>query len=538
MKYLIIGGVAGGATAAARIRRLDEFAEIVIIEKGDYISYANCGLPYYIGGVITEREKLFVQNPISFKKRYNIDVRIESEAISILPESKSVKVRKKDGTVYEETYDKLLLSPGAYPFIPSIEGISSEGIFTLRNVADTDNIKEYITNHTIKDAIVIGGGFIGLEMVENLYNTGADITLIEAADQVMSPLDFSMAAYINHHLLQKGVKLYLSSEVVRFEKSGDRISAFLKDGKCISADIIILSIGVKPETALAVAAGLEIGESGGIKVNEYLQTSSEDIYAVGDAIEYPHPITGKPYLNYLAVPANRQGKLAADNMTQHVKSKYEGAISSAVARVFDLVVATTGLSGKKLKQMKIDYLTSTIHSFSHSTYYPDAEPLTIMITFDPQTGKLYGGQCVGDKGVDKRIDQIALVIKKDGTIYDLIKLEQAYAPPFSTAKDPVAVVGYVADNIMSGRMPIVYWRDIDNVDLTKTVLLDVRTPTEYSTGSISGAINIQLDDLRERLDEIPKDKEIITFCAVGLIGYRALNILKARGYNVKNLSGG
>ena len=539
MKHIIIGGVAGGATAAARIRRADEGAEIVMLERGKYISYANCGLPYYIGGVISDRERLFVQTPESFGKRFNIDVRVENEVVEIQPKEHTVTIRRKDGSQYKETYDKLLLSPGASPVRPPLPGIDSEGVFTLRNVNDTDRIKTYLTTKSVKRAVVVGAGFIGLEMAENLHHAGVDVSVVEMGNQVMAPVDFSIAAHLHQHLTQKGVSLYLEQAVAAFERKGDEIRVMLKSGETIVADMVILSIGVRPETTLAKAAGLRIGETGGIWVDEYLQTSEADIYAVGDAIEFPHPITGKPWLNYLANPANRQGRIVADNMVEGNKYAYEGAIGTAIAKVFDMTVASTGLAAKRLKQLGMEYAVSVTHSGSHAGYYPDALPLTVKLVFHPKTGKLYGAQSVGYDGVDKRIDQIALLIKQGGTVYDLIRLEHAYAPPFSSAKDPIAIAGYVASNIISGAMPAITWRDLLATDRSSVMLLDVRTAEEFSFGSLPGAVNIPLDDLRERMQELPKDKEIIVFCAVGLRGYLAQRILRGHGYTaVRNLIGG
>lgn len=538
MKIIIIGGVAGGATTAARVRRSDETAEIILLEKGKYISYANCGLPYYIGGVITEREKLFVQTPEAFSKRFQVDVRTENEVVSINREKKTVTIRKANEEIYEESYDKLLISTGATPVRPPLPGIESEGIFTLRNVSDTDRIKKYTERHDIKKAVVVGAGFIGLEMAENLHALGAEVSIVEMINQVMAPIDFSMASIIHQHLMDKGVNLYLEQTVDSFEKNDDEIKVTFKNGKTISADIVILSIGVRPETTLAKNAGLTIGEAGGIKVNDYLQTSDESIYAIGDAIEFPHPLTQKPWLNYLAGPANRQGRIVADNILGS-KITYEGSIGTAIAKVFDMTVASTGLPAKRLKQMGIKYISSTTHPFSHAGYYPDAMPMSIKITFDPESGKLYGAQIVGYDGVDKRIDQFALVLKQQGTIYDLIKVEQAYAPPFSSAKDPVAVASYVAENILSERVKMVYWRDLLDIDSSKIFLLDVRTADEYSLGSLPNAVNIPIDDLRDHLSELPKDKMIYVFCAVGLRGYLAYRILAQNGFTqIRNLSGG
>ena len=538
-KYLIVGGVAGGATAAARIRRNTEQAEIILFEKGQYISYANCGLPYYIGGVIEERDRLFVQTPEAFGKRFNIDVRVNSEVTRIEADKKLVHVRTSDGREYTESYDKLLLSPGASPVRPPLPGIDSEGIFTLRNVADTDRIKNYMQAHTVKRAVIVGGGFIGLEMAENLHHAGAQVAVVEMANQVMGPIDFSMASHVHQHLQEKGVQLYLEQAVESFTRENDRLKVHFKSGIQLEADLVLLSIGVRAQTSLAQEAGLKLGEMRGIYVNEYLQTSDEAIYAVGDAIEFPHPITGKPWLNFLAGPANRQARIVADNMVFGNIEVYEGSIGTSIAKVFDLTVASTGLPAKRLKQMEIPYLSATIHSGSHAGYYPGALQMDIKITFSPTDGRLYGAQIVGYDGVDKRIDQYALAIKNGATVEQLTRLEHAYAPPFSSAKDPVAISGYVAGNILSGKMTPLYWRELKQADLSKVTLVDVRTADEASLGSIPGAVNIPLDDLRERMNEIPKDRPAYLFCGVGLRGYLASNILKGHGYkDVRNLIGG
>lgn len=537
MKHIIIGGVAGGATAAARIRRADEKAEIILVEKGPHISYANCGLPYYIGGVIADKEKLFVQTPESFGRRFNIDVRINTEAISIDTKSKTVKLRRKDGSVIDEQYDRLLLSPGSSPVRPPFPGIDTEGIFTLRTVEDTFRIKDYLTQHCVKSAVVVGGGFIGLEMAENLVHAGSKVSIVEMAPQVMAPVDFSIASHVHRELLNKGVELHLNTAVERFEKDNGRIRVFFKSGESIVTDLVLLSIGVSPNTALAKSAGIELGARG-IKVDKFLQTSAKDVYAVGDAIEFPHPEYGEPWLNYLAGPANRQGRIVADNMVFGNTTEYEGAIGTSIAKVFDVVVASTGLPAKRLKQLGIKYQSSTTISMSHAGYYPGAFFITTKITFNPEDGTLYGAQCVGHEGVDKRIDQLAIIIKHKGTIYDLISLEQAYAPPFSSAKDPIAIAGYTAANIISGKMPVIYWREIDSLDRSKVQIIDTRTPAEFELGTISGAVNIPVDDIRERLNEIDKNKPVVVFCAVGLRGYIAARILMANGYDVRNLSGG
>lgn len=538
-RFLIVGGVAGGATAAARIRRLTEDAEIVLFEKGKYISYANCGLPYYIGGVIEERDKLFVQTPEAFGKRFNIDVRVENEVVAIDAAQKQIRVRAADGSECVEPYDKLLLSPGASPVVPPLKDIESEGIFTLRNVSDTDRIKSYMSTHNVRRAVIVGGGFIGLEMAENLSHAGAEVAVVEMAPQVMGPIDYSMAALVHEHLLQHNVRLYLEQAVESFSREGDELTVHFKSGISLHADMVLLSIGVKAETRLAQEAGLEIGEMRGIRVNEYLQTSDEHIYAVGDAIEFPHPITGKPWLNFLAGPANRQARIVADNMVLGNKVKYEGSIGTSIAKVFDITVASTGLPSKRLKQMDIPYLSATIHNGAHAGYYPGSRQMDIKITFSPADGRLYGAQIVGYDGVDTRIDQFALAIKQGATVEQLTRLEHAYAPPFSSAKDPVAIAGYVACNILSGKMNPLYWRELKDADLQKVMLIDVRTPDEYALGTIPGAVNIPLDDMRRRLSEIPSDRELWLFCGVGLRGYLASNILKEHGFKkVRNLIGG
>lgn len=538
MKYVIIGGVAGGATAAARLRRIDENAEIIMLEKGKYISYANCGLPYYIGGVIEDRQKLLVQSPEAFSKRFRIDVRVENEVVEIHPKEKMLKIRRGDGIEYTENYDKLLLSPGANPVRPPLGGIDSEGIFVLRNVEDTDRIKKFMETNRVKHAVVVGAGFIGLEMAENLSHAGIHVAVVEMGEQVMAPIDFSMASFIHQELCQKGVDLYLGEGVTHFENTSSGLTVYLKSGKMIHTDMVLLSIGVRPATSLAVQAGLKLGETGGIWVDEYLQTSAQDIYAVGDAIEYPHPITGKPWLNNLANPANRQGRVVADNMVLGNVIKYEGAIGTSIAKVFDLTVGSTGLPAKRLKLWNMPYKTSVTHSSSHAGYYPDALPLTIKLTFHPTSGKLYGAQCVGYEGVDKRIDQLAVLIKQGGTIFDLMETEHAYAPPFSSAKDPIAIAGYVASNVISGAMPVITWRELLE-ERDKVVLIDVRTEEEFSFGTLPGAVNMPLDDLRNRLQDIPRSVPVVLFCAVGLRGYLAQRILLGAGYdNVRNLLGG
>ena len=539
MKYLIVGGVAGGATVAARLRRIDENAEIILFERGKYVSYANCGLPYYIGGTITERDKLFVQTAQGFTARFNINIRTEQEVTAIHPKEKTVEIRELNtARTYIENYDKLILSPGAEPLRPGIEGINSDKIFTLRNVPDTDTIKKYVSRNNPRHAVVVGGGFIGLEMAENLHHLGIRVAVVEMANQVMAPLDYSMAAIVHQQLIEKQVDLRLEDGVSRFEETPEGIIVHLRSGKQITTDLVLLSIGVRPETRLAKEAGLSLGSLGGIAVNDYMQTSDPDIYALGDAVEVLNPVTGKPALIPLAGPANKQGRIVADNIVFGNREAYKGTIGTSIAKVFDLTVAAAGANAKLLKREGIPYQSSYTHSASHAGYYPGAVPMSIKILFSPDNGQLLGAQVVGFDGVDKRIEMLEQVIQRKGTIYDLTELEQAYAPPYSSAKDPVNMAGYVAENILTKKVEVINWRKISQLT-SDTILVDVRTADEYSLGSIPGAINIPVDELRNRLSELPKDKPIVVTCAVGLRGYLAYRILVQHGYkDVKNLSGG
>lgn len=538
MKYLIIGGVAGGATTAARLRRNDESAEIVLFEKGKYISYANCGLPYYIGGVIEERENLFVQTPEGFSQRYNIDIRVENEVLKINRAEKSVLVKNAKGEEYTESYDRLVISTGSVAFVPPIPGVDGKGVFSLRNVDDTDAIYNFMQQNQCKNAVVVGAGFIGVEMVENLHHKGMNVSIVEMTNQVMPPIDFTMASFVHEELQSKGVNLYLNEAVTGIEHTANGMQVLLGSGKKIAADLVIMSVGVRPESTLAKEAGLTLGSRGAVVVDDYLQTSDENIYAIGDVIEFMHPITGQTWSNFLAGPANRQGRIVADNIIYGNKIKYEGSIGTSIAKIFDLTVASTGVAEKMLSKSDLKYWVSTTHSASNATYYPGSCTMATQICFSPEDGKLYGCQIVGGKGVDKRIDQAALVIKNGGTIYDLMRIEQAYAPPFSSAKDPLAIAGYVAENMILGKEKMFYWHEVAKLDLSKVTLLDVRTEIEYSVGTISGAKNIPVDSLRERLSEIPKDKPAYLFCQVGLRGHIANRILTQKGYEVYNLSGG
>jgi NADPH-dependent 2,4-dienoyl-CoA reductase/sulfur reductase-like enzyme/rhodanese-related sulfurtransferase len=539
MRYIIVGGVAGGASTAARLRRLDEHAEIVLFEKGSYISYANCGLPYYIGDVITDRNKLFVQTAASFKERFNIDARVMNEVTAIFPDQKMVQVKDlKTGIDYELSYDKLVLSPGAEPIRPPLEGINSEGIFTLRNVPDTDKIKAYVSKFPNGKAVIIGAGFIGLEMAENLHHLGMHVSIIEMGAQILAPVDFPIAAIAQQHIRSKGVDLQLNSAVTGFERNENGLKVFMKDAQPLDADVVILSIGVKPDTRLATAAGLTLGNARGILVNDYLQTSNEDIYAVGDAIEFVNPITHNSMPTYLAGPANKQGRICANNMVLGNKNKYNGSINTAIVKIFDLTVAVAGVASKHLTAAKIEHLVSTTHSGSHAGYYPGSEQMTIQINFTPTDGKLLGAQIIGTDGVDKRIDTLSSVIQRGSTIEELTEFEHAYAPPYSSAKDPVNMAGFVAENILEKRLNVIPWSKVADIK-SDDILIDVRTALEFVEGNIPGSINIPVDELRGRLHELDKQRNIYIYCQIGLRGYLAQRILLQNGFQqVLNISGG
>ncbi|MCC7400818.1 MAG: FAD-dependent oxidoreductase [Chitinophagaceae bacterium] len=539
MKYVIIGAVAGGASAAARLRRINEQAEIVLFEKGEYISYANCGLPYYIGNVIKDRNRLFVQTAAAFKQRFNIDVRVSTEVTAIDPDKKKVTaINLITGEKYQESYDKLLLSPGAEPVRPDLPGINLPGIFTIRNVRDTDFIKSYITENGSGKAVVIGAGFIGLEMAENLHRSGMQVSIIEMGNQILAPVDFPVAAIVQQHIRSKGVDLRLCSTVTGFRQNGRGLTVLLKGGSAIDADIVILSIGVRPDTRLAAMAGIKLGPAKGIWVNDFLQTSDPDIYAVGDAIEFINPVTGRSLNTYLAGPANKQGRICADNIVFGNKKKYKGAINTAIVKVFDLSVATAGTPSRQLTQANMKHIVSTIYSKSHAGYYPGAHTMALQIAFSAEDGRLYNAQIVGYDGVDKRIDVMSSVIQRESTVYELTEFEHAYAPPYSSAKDPVNMAGFVAENILQGKMKVFYWNDIGQLP-GNSLLLDVRTEREFREGSIDGAVNIPLDDLRERLTELSGYKAIYIYCQQGLRGYLAYRILMQNGFTgLYNLSGG
>lgn len=536
-KVLIVGGVAGGASAAARLRRLNEDFEIIMFEKGEYISFANCGLPYYIGDSIKNRGFLLVQTVEGMKERFKLDVRNLSEVIEIDKSNKKVKVKNhKNGQVYEETYDKLILSPGAMPKIPDIKGIKScENLFTLRNIADTDKIKNYVDINKPQKALVIGGGFIGLEMVENLHERGVEVTLVHSRDQVMKPVDYEIASVLHTHLIEKGVKLILKDKPEKIEDKGKRV--VLKSGKEIETDMIILSIGVTPESKIAKEAGIEVNEKGAIVVNSKMKTSNEDIYAVGDAIQVIDFVNKKPTMIPLAWPANRQGRLVADILSGK-DVEYKGTLGSLVAKVFDLTVAATGNNEKTLRDLDIPYEAIHIHPASHAGYYPGATQISFKMLFNPITGKILGAQGVGKDGIDKRIDLIANSIKAGFTVYDLQDTEVCYAPPYNSAKDPVNMLGYCGANIMENIVDNTQWYEIEDLVKNEDYILDVREEYEVSNGSIKNVVNIPLGQLRDRLNEIPKDRKIYVCCQVGLRGYIACTILNQYGYNTSNIDGG
>ncbi|WP_132995370.1 FAD-dependent oxidoreductase [Sporanaerobacter acetigenes] len=540
-KVLVVGGVAGGATTVARLRRLDEDVEIILFERGEYISFANCGLPYYIGGTIESRDALLVQKPEAMKKRFNIDVRTKNEVLKIYRDDKEVEVNDLNtGNIYRESYDILVLSPGSTPLKPPIPGIDAPNIFSLWNIPDTDTIKGYVEKKCPKKAVVVGGGFIGLEMAENLHALGLEVSIVEMLNQVMAPLDFEMAEIVHEHIESKGGELHLGDGVKKFEYKDGKTYVILQSGISIETDLVILSIGVRPNSQLAKDAGLDVNERGGIVVDEYLRTSDRNIYALGDAIEVVDFVNENKTMVPLAGPANKQGRIVAGNIAGR-NEKYNGTQGTSVAKIFDITVATTGNNEKTLnrlgKKYKEDYLISFIHTKSHAGYYPQALPLTIKLIFDLK-GKVLGAQIVGYDGVDKRIDVLATAIRFGGTIYDLKELELAYAPPYSSAKDPVNMSGFVAENILNGDVEPILWNEIKDLDKEKIIILDVREEVEREIGYVEGSINIPLDKLRDRMDELDKDKTIIIYCAIGLRGYIGARILKQNGFKVKNFCGG
>lgn len=539
MRVIIIGGVAGGATAAARIRRLDEKAEIIIFEKSGYISYANCGLPYYIGGVIEDKEELTLQTPESFWERFNIDVRVQNEALEINPENKTVTVKNiKTGEVYTESYDKLLISTGAKPTRPQMQGIDLDNVFTLRTVEDTYNIKDFVDECKPKSAVVVGGGFIGLEVAENLNEMGVDVTILQRPDHLLNTLDYDMATLVHSRFRKNGVKLKFGVSVQGFEKAEKGVDVLIKGEEPINADMVLLAIGVTPDSTLAKNAGLDLGIKDSIVVNDRMETSARNIYAVGDAVQVKHSITGDNAVISLAGPANKQGRIAADNICGG-DSRYKGSMGSSVIKIFDMTVASTGLTEKLAKASEIDYDKIVLSPMSHAGYYPGGKVMTMKVVFEKSTQRIIGAQIVGFDGVDKRIDVLATAMNFGATASDLKDLDLAYAPPYSSAKDPVNMAGFVIENIGAGKMKQFHWDDISRLQNENGItLLDTRTSFEYSRGHIDGFINIPVDELRSRMDEIDKSKPLYVMCQSGLRSYISCRILAQNGFDCYNFSGG
>ena len=539
MKVLIVGGVAGGATAAARIRRLDETAEITVFERSGYISYANCGLPYYIGGVITDPEELTLQTPESFFSRFRINMKVHHEVTAIHPNQKTISVRNLEtGEEFEESYDKLLLSPGAKPTQPRLPGVGIKKVFTLRTVEDTFHIKEYINKNQPKSAVLAGGGFIGLELAENLKELGMDVTIVQRPKQLMNPFDADMASFIHSEMRKHGVKLALGHTVEGFEEKDGGIDILLKDEMPLHADMVVLAIGVTPDTHLAKEAGLELGIKGSIVVNDRMETSVPDIYAAGDAVQVKHYVTGQEALISLAGPANKQGRIIADNICGG-DSRYLGSQGSSVIKVFDMTAATTGMNETNARKAGLDVDTVILSPMSHAGYYPGGKVMTMKVVFEKETYRLLGAQIVGYEGVDKRIDVLATAIHAGMKATELKDLDLAYAPPYSSAKDPVNMAGFMIDNISKGILKQWHLEEVDLLPRDGSVtLLDVRTVREYGNGHIEGFKNIPVDELRERLDEIEKDKPVYVICQSGLRSYIGTRILEGNGYKAYNFSGG
>ncbi|SHI42590.1 NADPH-dependent 2,4-dienoyl-CoA reductase, sulfur reductase [Desulfosporosinus lacus DSM 15449] len=536
-KVLIVGGVAGGASVAARLRRLDENAEIIMFERDEYISFANCGLPYYIGGSIKERDNLLVQTPEGMKNRFNIDVRINSEVICIDTHQMVVKVRSEERGEYKEPYDYLVLSPGARAIKPNIEGIDSQKIFTLRNIRDTDKIKTYVSENEINSAVVIGGGFVGVEMAENLKQRGLEVALVEAAPHILATFDSDIVVAVEKELSDNGVKVILNDGVKAFKDEESSVEITLNSGKKLHANLVILAIGVIPDTEFLEESGIKLGTKGHILVNEKMETNAANVLAVGDAIEVVDFVNRLNSTVPLAGPANKQGRIAADNIAG-LGTTYKGTQGTSIIKVFKLTAACTGNNQRTLNRLNMSNKTITIHPFSHATYYPGAQMLTLKLIFNEE-GKILGAQGVGNDGVDKRMDVIATVIRLGGTVTDLSELELCYAPPFSSARDPVNLAGYVAENVLAGRVEILTAEQFRAYPKENTILLDVRTEKEVSKkGYIEGAVNIPVDSLRERIGELDKGKEILEYCQIGLRGYVAARFLTQNGFKVKNLDGG
>ena len=539
MKVVIVGGVAGGATAAARIRRLDEQAEIVIFERSGFVSYANCGLPYYIGGVITDQRELTLQTPESFFARFRINVRVRHEVTAIHPENKTVSVKNLEtGEQFEEQYDKLLLSPGARPTQPRLAGAEHERIFTLRTVEDTLRIRQFVERQRPRSAVLAGGGFIGLEMAENLRELGVEVTIVQRADQVLPPLDYDMAAQIHTLLRSHGVRLKLGSAVAGFESSGEQVVTLLEGEEPLRSDMVLLAIGVTPDTGLAREAGLELGQKGAIRVNDWMETSLPDIYAVGDAVEVEHFVTKERAVVALAGPANRQGRIAADNICGG-DSRYSGAQGSSVIKLFELTAASTGINERSAQAAGLDYDKVILSPEHHASYYPGSQTMTMKVLWDKNTLCLLGAQIVGRGGVDKRIDVLATAIRSGMKATELAELDLAYAPPYSSAKDPVNMAGFMVENISAGKLKQFHWQQVDDLPRDGSVtLLDTRTAGEYRRGHVDGFRNLPVDELRERLGELEASKPVYVMCQTGLRSYVACRVLAQHGFDCYNLSGG
>lgn len=539
IRLLIVGGVAGGATAAARARRVDENAQIILFERGEYVSFANCGLPYYIGDVIPRRDDLLVTTPQALRERYRIDIRILHEVTGIDRARKRVRVKDlATGRAYEEPYDRLILSPGAEPLRPDIEGFDHNRVFSLRNIPDSDRIKDLVSRDKPRDAVVIGGGFIGIEMAENLVERGVKTTILEMLDQVMPQLDYEMAGLVHAHLRDKGVTLMLEEGLKSFSDKSGRLLVNTTKGRFIACDLAILSVGIRPENRLAREAGLLLTERGHIVVDQTMATSDPDIFAIGDAVSVRDFLLGQPVNTALAGPANKQGRIASDNALGR-KSLFTGTLGTSIAKVFELTAAATGMNEKTLKAKGVPHLVSYTHAGSHASYYPGAQAMSIKVVFAPGTGRLLGAQVVGGQGVDKRIDVLATAIHGGMSVFDLEELELAYAPPYSSAKDPVNMAGFVAANMLKGDLATINWDELARIDRTEHVLIDLRNRDELRiSGSIEGAVHIPLDELRDRLGELDKAKTMIPFCAAGLRGYIAHRILVQHGFRSRNLSGG
>ena len=536
-KVLIVGGVAGGASTTTRLRRLDENLEIVIFEKGEYVSFANCGLPYYIGDIIQNRESLLVQTPESLKARFNLDVRVNSEVVGVNGKDKKVKVKTKNGEEYEENFDFLVLAPGAKPLFPPIKGIENKKIFTLRNINDMDKIKSEIKNNAIKKAVVVGGGYVGIETAENLKHLGIDTTLVEAAPNILAPFDSEISNILEYELVNNGIELMTSEKVVEFQEDGNEIIIKLESGKSVTTDMVILSIGVSPDTKFLQGSGINLGERGHILVNENLETNIDGVYALGDSILVKNYITNQNVGIPLAGPANRQGRIVAGNIVGR-NEKYKGSLGTAIIKIFELTGASTGLNERSLKQLNITYEKIYLHPNNHAAYYPGASPISIKALYNKENKQILGAQAVGISGVDKFIDVMATSIKFKATIDDLAELELAYAPPFLSAKSPANMVGFIGQNIEDDLLEQVFMEDLKKYDEKKTIILDIREELELIGGKFDNSINIPLSELRKRYTELPKNKEIWTYCAVGLRGYIATRFLSQKGYRVKNLAGG